>query len=70
MQSSRPLTSSLASVEDWETDWMERKSVEMADMVWTPSSDIVEWLAAQGWVIPDSVLKMPYLTGAEITQVL
>jgi len=60
------LTSSLTSAIDLETDWIERKSVELADMVWTPSSDIVEWLSAQGWSIPATILKMPYLPGREL----
>jgi len=58
----------LTSAEDMETDWMEKKSVEMADMAWSPSSDIVKWLESQGWAMPISTFKMAYLPGREILQ--
>jgi len=61
-------SSTLTSAEDIETDWMERKSVEMADMAWSPSSDIVKWLEAQGWTLPSSTLRMAYLPGREVSQ--
>jgi hypothetical protein len=63
------VSSTLTSAEDMETDWMERKSVELADMAWTPSSDIGKWLANQGWALPSSTVKMPYLPGREVSQV-
>ncbi len=60
----------LTNAEDLETDWMEKKSVELADIAWTPSADIVEWLGNQGWTLPESLFLMPYLPGREISQVL
>jgi glycosyltransferase involved in cell wall biosynthesis len=64
------LSSALTSSDDMETDWMERKSVEMGDMVWSPSSDIVTWLGQNGWAFPSSTTyKMPYLPGREVSQV-
>lgn len=62
--------SKLKSADDMETDWMERKSVEMSDMVWAPSADIITWLKSQGWGIPQATFLMPYLPGREVSQVL
>jgi hypothetical protein len=61
-------SSTLTSADDMETDWLERKSVEMADMAWSPSSDIVKWLESQGWSFPSSTFKMAYLPGREVSQ--
>ncbi|EGC36612.1 hypothetical protein DICPUDRAFT_87341 [Dictyostelium purpureum] len=46
-----------------ELDFMERKSVEMADIIWTPSNYIVNWLITEaGWTIPQSNLYLlPFL---------
>lgn len=62
----------LSMAEDFETDWLERKSVEYADVVFTPSLDLVQWLSAQGWAFPsyekNSLYLMPFLPGREITK--
>eukprot|EP01132_Coremiostelium_polycephalum_P002777 gene2777-3451_t len=45
-----------------ELDYMERMSVEMADIVWTPSNYIVNWLSGQGWKVPsDKLYLLPFL---------
>ncbi|KAF2078621.1 hypothetical protein CYY_000121 [Polysphondylium violaceum] len=46
-----------------ELDYMERKSVEMADIIWTPSNYIVNWLVKNaGWNIPSEKLYLlPFL---------
>ncbi|KAN0053237.1 hypothetical protein ACTA71_009686 [Dictyostelium dimigraforme] len=46
-----------------ELDFMERKSVEMADIIWTPSNYIVGWLIKEvGWTIPQGNLYLlPFL---------
>ncbi|GAM24829.1 hypothetical protein SAMD00019534_080040, partial [Acytostelium subglobosum LB1] len=47
---------------EFELDYMERKSVEYADHVWTPSIYIVDWLKKQGWLIPQERLSLlPFL---------
>jgi glycosyltransferase involved in cell wall biosynthesis len=35
-----------------ERDFIERRTVEMADAVWSPSSTAIEWVEAQGWALP------------------
>jgi len=51
-----------------EQDWLERKSLELADLVLTPSKDLPKWLVSQGWALPDSskIFLMPFLPGKEI----
>ncbi|KAK5582903.1 hypothetical protein RB653_004492 [Dictyostelium firmibasis] len=46
-----------------ELDFMERKSVEMADIIWTPSNYIVSWLIKEvGWTIPqENLYLLPFL---------
>eukprot|EP01133_Synstelium_polycarpum_P007707 gene7707-9025_t len=53
---------SLTQESEFELDYMERKSVQLADAVWTPSTYIVDWLQSQGWNIPAERLSlMPFL---------
>ncbi|KAN0031735.1 hypothetical protein ACTFIV_005601 [Dictyostelium citrinum] len=46
-----------------ELDFMERKSIEMADIIWTPSNYIVSWLIKEvGWTIPqENLYLLPFL---------
>ncbi|KAM9982628.1 hypothetical protein ACTFIZ_007168 [Dictyostelium cf. discoideum] len=46
-----------------ELDFMERKSVEMADIIWTPSNYIISWLIKEvGWTIPqENLYLLPFL---------
>lgn len=48
-----------------EVDWMERNSVEYADVVWTPSSYLASWLANQTWIFPSKVYLLPLPPGPE-----
>lgn len=63
----------MTQLQDLETDWMERKSVEMADIVLTPSVELPQWLASQGWSLPPTgsgrLFLMPFLPGREINLV-
>ncbi|EFA76831.1 IPT/TIG domain-containing protein [Heterostelium album PN500] len=53
---------------EFELDYMERKSVELADVVWTPSTYIVNWLRKQGWTIsPDKLALLSFLSPSVIS---
>ncbi|HXT71022.1 MAG TPA: glycosyltransferase [Vicinamibacterales bacterium] len=49
----------LATPEDLEVDFMERGSVAMADVLWSPSRYMVQWLRREGWRLPSQVLVLP-----------
>lgn len=51
----------LATSEDLEVDYMERQSVEHADVLWSPSEHMLEWLAREGWRTPRRVVLRPYV---------
>jgi GT2 family glycosyltransferase len=38
-----------------ERDFLERRTVEMADAVWSPTGTAIEWAEAQGWALPRRV---------------
>ncbi len=59
----------LTEPEELELDYMERKSVEYADIVYTPSSYLQEFLANQSWVFPSETYMLPYLPGSEVKSV-
>src|SRR5262245_45946070 len=40
----------------------EQASVELADVVVSPSAYLVEWMRAQGWRLPERPFVIPYLT--------
>lgn len=46
---------------------LERASVELADVVVSPSRYLIEWMRAQGWRLPESSLVIPYLTRSSAT---
>ncbi len=46
---------------DLELDYMERRSVELADSVVSPSQYLLNWIAEQGWVLPGQALVQPYV---------
>jgi glycosyltransferase involved in cell wall biosynthesis len=56
----------LSEPEEIEIDYMERKSVELADLVYTPSQYLVNWLQAQSWSFPSNIVMLPYLPGKAI----
>lgn len=51
----------LATPEDLEVDYMERQSVEHADILWSPSEHMLAWLAREGWRTPRRVVLKPYV---------
>lgn len=44
-----------------EIDFMERRSVELADVVHSPSAYMLKWEAGQGWAAPREKLLRPYI---------
>lgn len=50
----------IVSQGELELDYMERKSVELADFVWTPSQEVYAWAVEHGWKISSpSLLPLP-----------
>ena len=45
-----------ATAEDLDTDYMERETVRRADVLWSPSGYMVEWMRANGWTLPKQIL--------------
>jgi glycosyltransferase involved in cell wall biosynthesis len=41
---------------------LERMSLELADVVVSPSAYLVDWMRGQGWRLPERTLVIPYLT--------
>ncbi len=39
-------------VDDVELDFLERESVAMADVLWSPSRHMIQWMEAHGWQLP------------------
>lgn len=56
----------LSEPEEIEIDYLEKKSVEMADLVYTPSQYLVNWLQSQAWTFPSNVFMLPYLPGKAV----
>lgn len=46
---------------------MERASVELADVVVSPSVYLLDWMRAEGWQLPERSLVIPYLTRSAAT---
>jgi glycosyltransferase involved in cell wall biosynthesis len=55
----------LVSERELEIDYMERKSAELADSVWTPSEEIYQWAINHGWKMATPVM-LPLIPGKEI----
>ncbi|MEO8071266.1 MAG: glycosyltransferase [Acidobacteriota bacterium] len=51
----------LADAESLEVDYMERRSVALADVLWTPSAHMRDWLLREGWTLPKHVVHEPYI---------
>lgn len=49
------------------TGVLERMSVELADVVVSPSAYLVGWMKQQGWQLPERTLVIPYLTQSTAT---
>jgi len=43
----------VSRAEDLVVDFMERKSVELADVVVSPSQYLLQWMRKDGWILPD-----------------
>jgi glycosyltransferase involved in cell wall biosynthesis len=46
---------------------LEQLSVELADIVVSPSAFLLDWMRRQGWQLPERTLVIPYFTRAEAT---
>ena len=46
---------------------LEQASLELADVVVSPSAYLIEWMREQGWRLPDRTLAIPYLTRSAAT---
>ena len=46
---------------------LERASVELADVVVSPSSYLVEWMRGEGWRLPEQTHVIPYVTRSSAT---
>jgi glycosyltransferase involved in cell wall biosynthesis len=46
---------------------LEQLSVELADVVVSPSSFLVDWMRQKGWHLPERTLVVPYVTRSEAT---
>jgi len=51
----------LADAEALEVDFMERESVALADILWSPSSHMVAWMRREGWRLPRRIVRKPYI---------
>lgn len=51
----------LATAEDLEVDFMERESVALADVLWSPSQHMLDWMAREGWRPPRRTVLRPYV---------
>lgn len=52
-----------------ELDYLERRSVELADILISPSQYMVGWCRSQGWKLPQKVEILPNLLGGVPTEV-
>lgn len=48
-------------VEDFEVDFLERESVRLADVVWSPSRHMLQWMEAHGWPAPARSFVTQYI---------
>jgi glycosyltransferase involved in cell wall biosynthesis/GT2 family glycosyltransferase len=51
----------LADDDALDVDFMERESVARADVLWSPSDHMVEWMRREGWRLPGDVMVRPYI---------
>ncbi len=50
------------SLEQLERDFLERQSVEGADIVVSPSQYLLRWMSEAGWALPDRSYVQPYVS--------
>ena len=53
-----------ADGEALEVDFMERESVALADVLWSPSQHMVAWMRREGWTLPRQILRQQYILPA------
>ncbi|MFZ0946303.1 MAG: glycosyltransferase [Syntrophobacteraceae bacterium] len=46
---------------DMELDFMERESVVLADVLWSPSQYLLNWMLEQGWKLAKNTYVQPYI---------
>jgi glycosyltransferase involved in cell wall biosynthesis len=46
---------------------LEQASIELADVVVSPSGHLVDWMRGRGWELPEQTLVVPYLTESDRT---
>src|SRR5439155_14477963 len=46
---------------------LEQASVELADVVVSPSAYLLDWMRSRGWELPDRTVVIPYFTRSEAT---
>jgi glycosyltransferase involved in cell wall biosynthesis/GT2 family glycosyltransferase len=51
----------LASAEELEVDFMERQSVALADVLWSPSAHMLGWMRREGWQLPRRIIVRQYV---------
>lgn len=51
----------LTSPHDLQLNHMEQASVELADVAWSPSQYLINWIAARGWKLPARCYVQPYI---------
>ncbi|MGE0464108.1 MAG: glycosyltransferase [Vicinamibacterales bacterium] len=51
----------LATAEDLEVDFMERQSVALADVLWSPSAHMLQWMRREGWRLPRRIMTRQYV---------
>jgi O-antigen biosynthesis protein len=49
----------IPSCEELEIDHMERECVRLADIVWSPSRYMVQWMKERGWKLPAGIMVRP-----------
>jgi len=51
----------LANAEQLEVDFLERQSVANADVLWSPSRHMLDWLRREDWTLPKRIVLKPYI---------
>ncbi len=49
----------IRSEAELEIDFLERRSAEMGDIVWSPSQYMLDWARSQGWDVPEDAFVRP-----------
>jgi O-antigen biosynthesis protein len=49
------------SVSDLETDFVERRAAELADIVWSPAGYMFDWVREHGWAVGERCHVQPYV---------